>query len=111
MNSRRSFFKRLAAVVAAVAIAPEIAFRTKLELPEVEAEPTQGYLYVSYKKSEDGSWKREYFREADASQHADDNCVMVAQFDPMIPAPVLEAIHQQLPALKLTYSLSSAPRS
>ena len=35
MNSRRSFFKTIASVVAAVAIAPEIAFRSKLELPAV----------------------------------------------------------------------------
>lgn len=33
MNTRRSFFKRLAILVATVAIAPEIAFRTKLALP------------------------------------------------------------------------------
>lgn len=34
---RRSFFRNLAAIIAAVAIAPEIAFRTKLELPKAEA--------------------------------------------------------------------------
>lgn len=33
MKSRRSFFKKLAAVVAAVALAPEIAFRAHLETP------------------------------------------------------------------------------
>lgn len=32
---RRFFFQKLAAVVAAVAIAPEIAFRRRLELPDV----------------------------------------------------------------------------
>lgn len=31
MTSRRSFFKRLASIVAVVAIAPEIAFARKLE--------------------------------------------------------------------------------
>lgn len=34
---RRSFFKSLMGAVAAVAIAPEIAFRRKLTLPAVEA--------------------------------------------------------------------------
>jgi len=46
MNSRRSFFKTLASVVAAVAIAPEIAFRRKLELPE--AKPISGDLWICY---------------------------------------------------------------
>lgn len=31
MNSRRSFFKRLAAIAAVVALAPEIAFGTRLK--------------------------------------------------------------------------------
>lgn len=35
MNTRRSFFQRLAGAVAAVALAPEIAFRAKLELPKI----------------------------------------------------------------------------
>lgn len=34
MFSRRAFGKRLAAIVVAVALAPEIAFRQKLALPE-----------------------------------------------------------------------------
>jgi hypothetical protein len=36
MNSRRSFFKRIAAAVAVVALAPQLAFRQKLALPVVE---------------------------------------------------------------------------
>lgn len=36
MTGRRTFFKRLASVVACVALAPEIAFRAKLELPTHE---------------------------------------------------------------------------
>ena len=36
MNTRRGFFRRVAAVVAAVAIAPEIAFRTRLALPKAD---------------------------------------------------------------------------
>lgn len=41
MNTRRGFFKKLAGIVAAVAIAPEIAFRTRLELPDA------GFLFLS----------------------------------------------------------------
>lgn len=39
MNSKRSFFKRLAAVVAAVALAPEIAFAQKFtfKTPDIES--------------------------------------------------------------------------
>lgn len=37
MNTRRSFFRRIGAIVAAVALAPEIAFRVKL--PKVSPEP------------------------------------------------------------------------
>lgn len=33
MNTRRSFFRRFAGVIAAVAMAPEIAFAAKLDLP------------------------------------------------------------------------------
>lgn len=36
MISKRSFFKKLSAVIAAVAIAPEIAFGAKLELPQAQ---------------------------------------------------------------------------
>jgi hypothetical protein len=36
MNSRRSFFKLLISLAATVALAPEIAFGRKLELPKVE---------------------------------------------------------------------------
>lgn len=35
MNSRRSFFKRLASIVAVVSLAPEIAFARKLEATEI----------------------------------------------------------------------------
>ncbi len=36
MTTRRSFFQRIAAVVAAVALAPEIAFNAALPLPVPE---------------------------------------------------------------------------
>jgi hypothetical protein len=36
VNTRRSFFKRIAGLVAIVAIAPELAFRAKLALPAAE---------------------------------------------------------------------------
>lgn len=41
---RRSFFKKLSAIVAAVAIAPEVAFRAKLELPKLEKFPIVNYF-------------------------------------------------------------------
>lgn len=44
MNSRRSFFKKLAAVVAAVSLAPEIAFRTALPIPCIQ--PDREYTCV-----------------------------------------------------------------
>jgi|GEM_PF-6175251 hypothetical protein len=114
MNSRRSFFKRLAAVVAAVAIAPEIAFRRRLELPGVDThklethEPIQAYRYVSYKQSKDGIWQKEFFNEEDAPKHANDNCVVFASLSAI---DWLDATLQQSPAPKSIYSLSSAPRS
>lgn len=36
MNSRRTFFSKLASLVAVVALAPEIAFGAKLELPKAD---------------------------------------------------------------------------
>lgn len=36
MQTRRSFFKRAVAIVAIVALAPEIAFRAKLSLPKTQ---------------------------------------------------------------------------
>lgn len=45
MISKRSFFKKLGAVIAAVAIAPEIAFRTKLDLPQV---PQEQWVWGTY---------------------------------------------------------------
>lgn len=36
VNSRRSFFARMGAAIATIALAPELAFRAKLALPEVE---------------------------------------------------------------------------
>ena len=45
MNSRRSFFKRLAAVVAVVALAPEIAFSKRLELPKLDLQKFISELY------------------------------------------------------------------
>ena len=41
MNTRRSFFQRCATLIATLAIAPEIAFRVKLALPAVTAEPVR----------------------------------------------------------------------
>lgn len=38
MNSRRSFFKRFAAAVAIVALAPQIAFKATLEKPAIQYE-------------------------------------------------------------------------
>lgn len=37
MNTRRSFFGRFGAAIATIALAPELAFRAKLALPEVES--------------------------------------------------------------------------
>jgi len=37
MNSRRSFFSRIAGAVATIALAPEIAFRAKLDVPKLKA--------------------------------------------------------------------------
>lgn len=36
MSTRRKFFSRLGAAIATIALAPELAFRAKLALPEVE---------------------------------------------------------------------------
>lgn len=43
---RRGFFGRIAALVAAVAISPEIAFRKRLELPAVSEPSPQHYSVV-----------------------------------------------------------------
>lgn len=43
--NRRSLFRKLGALVAAVAVAPEIAFRTRLEFPTV-SEPVPQYYSV-----------------------------------------------------------------
>lgn len=87
---RRSFFKRLAAVVAAVAIAPEIAFRTKLELPEVSDAPTSM------------EWRANMY-------FGDTLMVMAIKWE---SAQLAESITPPLSlAPKLTYSPSSTPRS
>lgn len=41
VNTRRSFFARMGAAIATIALAPELAFRAKLALPEVEKFWTQ----------------------------------------------------------------------
>lgn len=47
MTSRRSFFKRLASIVAVVALAPEIAFARKLETaPELNLDEIFDRLYA-----------------------------------------------------------------
>lgn len=38
MNSRRSFFSKVASLVAVIVLAPEIAFGTKLKMPKAEPE-------------------------------------------------------------------------
>lgn len=48
MTSRRSFFKRLASIVAVVAIAPEIAFARKLETTPVQKLDLQELFTVVY---------------------------------------------------------------
>ncbi len=45
MTARRSFFKRAAAIVACLAIAPEIAFRAKLPLPDLDWKPNVKGVY------------------------------------------------------------------
>lgn len=42
---RRSFFKSLATLVATVALAPEIAFNRRLELPKTGFNPTTDGIY------------------------------------------------------------------
>lgn len=39
MNTRRSFFKKIATAIAIVALAPEIAFRTKIAPTQAALEP------------------------------------------------------------------------
>lgn len=46
MTTRRLFFRRLAAIAAAVALAPEIAFRAKLNLPKSELMAMFDSLYA-----------------------------------------------------------------
>ena len=52
MITRRSFFRRLAAVVAAVAIAPEIAFRHKLDLAKLDIRELHQCLYDLMRRRE-----------------------------------------------------------
>ena len=60
MTSRRSFFKRLASLVAVVALAPEIAFSRKLETEAVQKLDLQELFTVVYdlarsRQREDGN--------------------------------------------------------
>lgn len=45
---RRSFLRRIATAVAIVALAPEIAFRKTLELPDVPMAPIGDFWMVDY---------------------------------------------------------------
>lgn len=113
MNSRRSFFKTLASVVAAVAIAPEIAFRRRLELPKAEPAgvPFSEFMYVGYTKVEGGDWKRTYIPEKELSKTVGDQRIFLLKFDPAVTGPAIEAILLQSPAPPSACSPSSTTRS
>ncbi len=58
---RRSFFSRIAGLVAAVAIAPEIAFRTKLPLPKWGQQETIVAFWTQTDRAA-GSYDAEYLK-------------------------------------------------
>lgn len=51
MNTRRNFFKRFAAIAAVVALAPEIAFRSKLQPWEISKESPVDTTYACVMES------------------------------------------------------------
>lgn len=112
MNSRRSFFTTLTAVVAAVAIAPEIAFRRKLELPAVTGwdvgAADASVTYIAYRTDKDGNWSKAYIRGDDIEKPPPEAMIKinVPQFE-----GALSVILLQSPTLPSACSPSSDSRS
>jgi len=48
MIERRAFFKKMAAIMVAVALAPEICFRIKLDLPSAPKSDLMEYFELYY---------------------------------------------------------------